>query len=310
MTATVDHLDHLAKDQDDDSIGPITDDGRFQAYAVRSRTGPHVTMQAGVIHAGRFWTTSSASSLKSRSVSAHGDATAVIATENGHRIVSGPTLALAPFRPWKAIEDPLAPILAGPAIARLGVSNAEQLLGYLEASRSIPSEWLPTRRVLLVTKIERSLTMHDGEVVDATGSWSRSVVPGALGTSPVAGSAGSLPERSVPATHRSLVRVDVRAHLGVATPTGPVALPARWIGDGLFAVSAHALGAVTADLSGRGTAVFDQSTSRRPDEKLGVMFRGSLRLADLDGTDAFVRLSTERVTTWDGFDADTVDAGR
>ncbi len=301
MTATLERLDH-------DTTDPITDNGRFQAYAVRSRTGPHVTMQAGVVHAGRFWTTSSASSLKARSVVAHGDATAVITLENGHRIVSGPTIALPPFRPWKALKDPLAAVLAGPAIAHLGISNTQQLIGYLEASGLIPLEWLPTRRVLLVTKIERSLTLQNGMVVDATGTWSRAAVHGALGTVPVGGSTGGLPEGSVSASHRPVVRSEARVHLGVATPTGPVALPARWVGDDRFAVSADALGAITADLSGRGTAVFDQSTSRRPDEKLGVMFRGSLRLADLDGDDALVGLSTERITTWDGFEASTVDA--
>ena len=96
----------------------------------------------------------------------------------------------------------------------------------------------------------------------------------------------------------------------MSTPTGPVALPARWLGDGLFQVSAPALVAIDADLPGRTVAVFDSSESRRPDEKLGTMFRGSARVVDLDGNQAVLSLHTEKITTWDGFDAATTAVDR
>ena len=52
--------------------------------------------------------------------------------------------------------------------------------------------------------------------------------------------------------------------------------------------------------------MFDDSASRRPDEKLGVMFRGSATLEDTDGAAATVLLHSERITTWNGFEAGTV----
>ena len=285
---------------------PVTDDGRFQAYAVPSRSGPHVTMQAGVVHARRFWTTTSAKSLKARSVRKHGVATAVVTAGGGHRIVSGSTVAIRPFRPWSFAKDPFAPALSGVAVARLGLDHAGQLLGYLEASGSVPRDWLPTRRVLLVTKIERSLTLLDGAVVDATGSWDREGTSPAPRGGSAGGSVGSLPVDLVAPEHRRVVHEDARVHLGLETPTGPVAVPARFAGGDRFLLPTPVLTALTADVDGRAAAVFDDSTRRRPDQKLGVMFRGSLRLVEADESDALVAVETVKVTTWDGFDATTV----
>ncbi len=286
--------------------------GRFHAYAVTSRTGPHVTMQAGVLHANRFWTTTSAESLKARSVASHAVSTAVLPDGSGHRIVSGRTMALPPFRPWVALEDPCAQMFVGTAVARLGAVHIEQLVGYLESAGSIPADWFPTRRVLLVTRVDRSLVLDGNGVVAASGSWDTGRGRGSLGALPSTGDDGDsmLPYEHLGSSHRAIVRLGARVHLGVETPTGPVALPARWLGVDRFALSAPALSAVTADLGGRASAVFDQSSSRRPDEKIGAMFRGSIRLVEVTGDQAVVGLSTERITTWNGFEAATVDVER
>lgn len=297
-----DTLDSVAEDRTE----PVTDDGRFQAYAVPSRSGPHVTMQAGIVHARRFWTTTSAKSLKARSVRKHGVATAVVTDGGGHRIVSGSTVAIRPFRPWTCAKDPLAPALSGVAVARLGLDHAEQLLGYLEASGSVPRDWLPTRRVLLVTKIERSLTLLDGAVVDARGSWDRAGTSTRFRGRSADGSDGALPVDLVAPEHRRIVHEEARVHLGLETSTGPVAVPARFAGDNRFLLPTPVLAALDADVHGRVAAVFDDSTRRRPDQKLGVMFRGSLRLVEADERDAVVAVDTEKITTWDGFDAATV----
>lgn len=286
------------------------DRSSFHAYAVPSASGPHVTMQAGVEHAGRFWTTSSARSLKARSVAAHGIASAVLSDGDDHRVVAGQTTTFRPFRPWDALGDPLAPLRSASAVARLSCAHIGQLLGYLEAAGSIPSEWFPTRRVLLVTRIERSLRLEGHTLVDATGPWGVHRPTHALGTGVRTTSPGILPYGQLESPHRDVVRVGARAHVGVSTPTGPVSLPARWLGEDRFEISAPAAAAVTADLTGPASAVFDQSASRRPDEKLGVMFRGTATLDDVDGDRATVALHTERITTWDGFDAGTVSVRR
>ena len=106
---------------------------------------------------------------------------------------------------------------------------------------------------------------------------------------------------------RHLVHAHAPARLGIATPEGPVVLPARWQGDDRFDLSAAALAQVRAALPGAGCATFDDSASRRPDQKRGVMLRGHLDLVGVDGPRATVALRTERVTAWDGFSASTSD---
>jgi glutamate 5-kinase len=75
------------------------------------------------------------------------------------------------------------------------------------------------------------------------------------------------------------------AWLGVPTGTGSLALPAEWEpGTGRLRVSRDALAAVGASLPGAVCLTMDESTSRRPDEKLGVMLRGTGSVVDVDGS--------------------------
>lgn len=277
---------------------------RFSAFAVVSRSGPHVTMQAGVVHAGRFWTTTAGRSLKARSVRAHRRASVVVEDDGLVRVIAGRTNRFRPFRPLDVLSDPTAPLRSPSAVARLGVGQAEQLIGYFEAARLVPSDWLPHRRVLLVTRIDRSLTLSGNEVVEVDGSWERRAGDALR---PEGGPVGDLPMDQVPTTHSAVVDTERPVHVALTTPNGPVALPARWHGGNRFEVSAPALRTVAAELPGRASALFDDSESRRPDEKLGVMFRGAATLGDVEGDVAELRLDTERITTWDGFEAGTVE---
>jgi hypothetical protein len=277
---------------------------RFAAYTVRSRSGPHVTMQAGVVHADRFWTTTSGGSLKARSISTHRTGSMVVEHDGRARVLAGRTSALRPFRPLDALKDPFAPLRSPGAVLRLGLGQVEQLIGYFEAGTSVPPDWLPHRRVLLVTRIDRSLTLDGLDVVGRTGSWRRTGDGRELGIEPCRPQ--DLPQDTLPPSHRDVVRLDARAHVGFETDDGPVSLPATWRGENRFEVSAPALAAIGADLPGRAAAVFDDSVSRRPDEKLGAMFRGHATLAEVDGSRATVLVETERITMWDGFEASTV----
>lgn len=299
------------------TVGRLADDlapaaTSFNAYAVTSRSGPHVTMQAGVLHAGRFWTTTARDSLKARSVRSHGVAAAIVPRGDQSHLVAGRTSAITAFDPRSLISDLTAPIRAPGAVLRLGVDQVEQLVGYLEAAAAIPGEWLPHRRVLLVTRPDQSLTLNGFDVVGTEGRWAErsGVTSDALVVTRGRPALHDLPHDQLPDSHQPVVRLDSRVHLGVDTPDGPLALPARWVGENRLIASAAALSIVSADLPGRAVCVFDQSTSRRPDEKLGVMFRGSAEIVDIDGPRAVVALRSERITTWDGFEADTVTVER
>lgn len=289
-----------------DDTEPIRAGDGFAAYAVTTRSGPHVTMQAGVVQSGRFITSTSRDSLKAKSVRAHRVAAATIERDDGStEVVAGPTVSVDLRHPEAMLTDPAGVLIAGPASLRLAGDQLEQLLGYVEAAGRVPSGWLPHNRVMLVTRIDRSLRVEGFDLLDGTGEWTPELpAPTELRRTDDLAPA-SLPE--VPADVRHLVHADAPARLGIATPEGPVVLPARWREHDRFDVSAAALAQVRADLPGLGCATFDDSASRRPDHKRGVMLRGRLHLVDVDGGRATIAVHASRVTAWDGFRASTAD---
>ncbi len=266
-------------------------------------------MQAGVVHAGRFWTTTSASSLKKSMVDAHGGACVAMHRDGRTEIVSGRTNSLAVGCPTDVIgdvlADPVAPLRSPGAIARLATSHLDQLLGYVQAAQGVPADWLPHRRSILVTRIDQSLSIDaDQRVVAATGIWAETSTGNGL--EPTADrSAIDLPVDALSARHRAAVSGET-AHLGLETDNGPIVLPALWDGADRFDVSADALRRMTPRLPGDISATFHDSASRRPDEKVGVMFRGHGHLVSVDDHLATIAVRPTRITTWDGFEADTI----
>ena len=223
-------------------------------------------------------------------------------------VVAGPTVSVDLRRPEAMLTDPAGALIAGPAALRLAGDQLEQLLGYVEAAGKVPSGWLPHNRVMLVTRIDRSLRLEGFDLLDGSGDWTPELPAPADLRRTDDRRPGSLP--AVPDEVAHLIDADASARLGVATPDGPVVLPARWQGQDRFDVSAAALAQVRAELPGPGCATFDDSASRRPDEKRGVMLRGHLDLVDVDGSRATVAIRTERITSWDGFAASTADVAR
>lgn len=291
---------------------PVREDGPptqatdgFAAYAVQTRTGPHVTVQAGVVQGGRFTTSTSRDSLKARCVRSRRVASVVVEHDDGTtEVLAGASTSVDLRDPVAMLTDPAGALIAGPAALRLAGDQMEQLLGYVEAAGKVPAGWLPHNRVLLVTRIDRSLRLEGFAVLGATGDWADHTATELLVA--VEQEVGQLP--ALPDDVASLVRTDAPARVGFTTPSGPVVLPARWRGDDRFDVSAEALGRVGAELPGRACATFDDSADRRPDRKRGVMLRGSAALVHLDHDRATVAVRTERITAWDGFSARTVDA--
>lgn len=282
---------------------PVLADDGFVSYAVRTRSGPHVTMQAASSWADRVWTTTARGSLKARSVRAHRMAcvTETVDVADGEVLVSaGPTIALDPFDPTSAFADPGALVHLVPGVAGVAAQHGDQLLGYLEAATAIPASWLPHRRLVLVTRPDRTLSMRGWDVHAITGEWARRdesrIDLGAASPAP--------PLPPLPDHLADLVAADGPVSLGVDTGDGPVALPGRFDGEA-FCASTRALVAVGATVPGAGCVTFDDSASRRPDRKRGLMLRGRLVPVEMDDRVTRLGIETVKITTWDGFAAAT-----
>jgi hypothetical protein len=277
----------------------------FDAYAVTTSSGPHVTLQAGVVHLGRYWTTTTRGSAKVAAIRHLGRA----ATTTGAgpwRVRGGRAWVLDPARPATLAAHPLSSALASGAVVRLGLGRLDQLLGYAEAGTAVPASFLPTGRVALVTRIRDELALDGDDVVDAKGRWAREPVAIEPGSTPAPHWNPQRAMSGIPDDIAELTEQARCAWLGVPTGAGSVALPATWEPDtGRLRLSRAALAAVGAELPGPVCLTMDESTSRRPDEKLGVMLRGTGSVVDVDGSSASVAIDVDRVTYWDGFAATT-----
>lgn len=290
---------------------PLLSSSPFHAYAVATRWGPHVTLQAGVVHLGRHWTTTTRRSVKVRSVQRLRLASVTVQDHGRHRVLGGPARVLDPTRPWTFVTSPVAGALAGGAVVRLAAEQLEQVLGYAEAGNRVPDAFKPWGRVLLVTDLCDSLSLEGDRVVAADGRWARP--PGPLGPPRRSRTAwpGVSTATALPPDVAGLAQEDADCWLGVGTSSGAVALPARWdFTRGRVRVSADALAMVGPVLPGPICVTLDESSQRRPDLKLGAMLRGRAQLVGLDDQGATLDLRLERVTYWRGFDTATVAALR
>ena len=96
--------------------------------------------------------------------------------------------------------------------------------------------------------------------------------------------------------------------MGIEADGGPASLPGQWDPDtGAIEVGRHPLSALAAELPGPACITIDESSSRRPDGKVGVMLRGWAGLVEVDQSRARVRIDVRRVTSWTGFTSTTFD---
>jgi hypothetical protein len=285
-----------------------TSAGGFDGYAVWTPTGPHLTMQAGLVHRGRYWTTTTRNSVKVAAVNRSHRAGVVIGEAGGWRVIAGRTSVLDLVHPSGIVSDAVSALLSGPAVARLGLAQLDQLAGYARAGRAVPAGYLPTGRVVLVTHLQAELVLSGHDVVRSSGVWRRDPLPLRMGGERSQPWEPGAVLDGVPDAVGPLVCRTGPAFLALATRDGVASLPAVWdAATGTVSVGRTALGIVGPDLPGPVCITLDDSGSDRPDEKLGVMLRGRAMVVELGRGAARLAISVERVTHWLGFDTATVD---
>jgi hypothetical protein len=232
--------------------------GEFQAFAVRGVAGPVVTLQAGVDFAGYFWTTTSRSAGKVKALRRDPVASVLTHTNDLWVLRAGRAVILDPVHPSEAMRELPAVALAGTALALIAARYPEQLLGYVADGMATPQSWRPYNRVLIAVR-------HEDQI-----SWPASLRP-----------------------------VDGRCWLGLDSDEGPLVLPGQWrSARSTVRVHASVLATLRPRLPGPACITIDESRSRRPSDKTGIIARGH-------ASDCTVRMGTasivgdvDAVSTW------------
>ena len=279
----------------------------FQAFAVGTNSGPHVTMQAGTTYIDRYWSTTTRGSVKVAAVRRCPFAALAERSDGYTRMRAGRAAVLDWARPTAARDDLVAAVGAGVAMVQLGLSHLQQLRGYVEAAGAVPTSFYPPGRVMMVVRHERELVIDDNfEMVTAQGPWAGPPVP-------VAVARGRQSQRylSLDLDHRArdlLTEQGARAWLGVTVGDGVAVVPARWCLDTGASVPRAALERIGPVLPGPVCLMVDDSDSRRPDRKLGVMLRGRGQAIKQSAKTLTIAVTPSRITTWNGFEVTTIDA--
>ncbi|MEP7111764.1 MAG: hypothetical protein ABI862_00730 [Ilumatobacteraceae bacterium] len=270
----------------------------FQAFAVRGKSGPVVTLQAGVDFGGYYWTTTSRHAAKVAALRRYSSAAVLSRKDDSWRLCTGPAVVIDVSRKPEGVRELPVFALAGSALALIAVRYPEQLLGYVADAVSTPKAWRLRHRVLIAVRHEDELEWtDDGVITHHTNRFRHEHA--------VQRSSAHPTKRRPTARHErdgSLLDFDGSCWLGLDSDAGPIILPGGWISaSSTVDVQATVLDAVTAWVPGRACVTIDDSTSPRPSEKSGIIARGDSSLPRIRAGLASIVIDVDFTTTWNGF---------
>lgn len=268
----------------------------FQAFVVRGKAGPVVTVQAGVDFGGYYWTTTSRRAAKVAALRRDPSVSVLSHKDDVWHLRSGRGLVLDPSRAPEAMRDLPVYALAGSAVALIAVRFPEQLLGYVADGSSTPKAWRLQQRVLLAVRHDEELTWTDDGVI--TRRTDRFRLDTDRPSAP--------PVKRRAASHHtpdgSLLDLAGTCWLGLDSDAGPIALPGSWSPNrSTVGVPVSLLDAVNARLPGRACVTIDDSAAPRPSEKSGIIARGDAAISRVRTGVASVVVDVDSTTTWNGF---------
>lgn len=269
----------------------------FQAFAVRGKSGPVVTLQAGVDFGGYYWTTTSRRAAKVAALRRDSSASVLSRKDDSWRLRAGPAVVIDVSRKPEGVRELPVFALAGSALALIAVRYPEQLLGYVADAVSTPKAWRLHHRVLIAVRHENELVWSDdGGISDQTDRFRHEHA--------VQRKAHSTKQRPTAGHERdaSLLDFDGNCWLGLETDAGPIVLPGGWTAhSSTVGVQATVLDAVNASLPGRACVTIDDSDSPRPSDKSGIIAHGDASLSRIRAGMASIVVDVDSTTTWNGF---------
>jgi hypothetical protein len=270
----------------------------FQAFAVRGKSSPVVTLQAGVDFGGFYWTTTSRRAAKVAALRRDPSASVLSRKDDSWRLRAGHAVVIDLSRPPEGVRELGVFALAGSALALIAVRYPEQLLGYVVDAASTPKAWRLNHRILIAVRHEEELVWtDDGVITHQTDRFRHDPETEPAATRPTK-------RRSV-AKHEhdaGLLGYDRTCWLGLDTDAGPIALPGGWVAStSAVDVQAHVLAATNVRLPGRACVTIDDSDYPRPSDKSGIIARGNGALSGIRAGVATVAVDVDSTTTWTGF---------
>ena len=269
----------------------------FQAFVVRGKSSPVVTLHAGVSFGGYYWTTTSRRAAKVAALRRDPSASVLSRKDDTWRLRAGRAVVIDVSRPPDGVRELPVYALAGSALALIAVRYPEQLLGYAVDAASTPKIWRLQSRVLIAVRHEEEIVWTDDGVITHQTHRFRHDSNKKVAPRPTKRRSIALPERD-----GSLLDFDSTCWLGLDSAAGPIALPGQWTaGSSTVDVQAPVLAAVNGRLPGRACVTIDDSDSPRPSDKSGIIARGSGSLARIRAGVASIAVDVDSTTTWNGF---------
>jgi len=260
--------------------------GTLAFVAVATATGPLVTPVLYGVSGDDIWFLTNRHALKAKLLRRDPHTAWVVRAGDRAVVMTGEARLLSPLHAADVLAAaPRLPAMPS-AFGSWAARNPRQLAGFVRDSLTRPVRVMPHDFVLV------RLRAGAVSVVDLA--------------EPAAPDGRSLPDRRargrrlgsvVPAELRSLTRQSAGV-LGLATESGPVAVPVRWDHRHWVALLP---GGLDLALPGGGLAAcitFDEPVHARPTGQRGVILRGRARV--LDQGEALA-IDADRVTYWSGF---------
>lgn len=300
--------------------------GSFCHVATSTPLGPHVTPVVFSVIAGRMWVTTSRGSVKARAWRRDPRVAGLVRADTAEAVFTGTVTTYDLLDPESWGRSVREGVVITVAAGRFMRKNARFFAGYAVDARQVPLAWTPPGRVFAELRVERSAILEAGRVVSAWGAWGDDAP--SLERFRVTRT-GEGPLERLPADVRDELGTTGAGTLGLETPGGPVALPARWAVDGssLYAVlSAELLALAGADPTPSVALQVDRPSRWRAREMVGAMVRGdgeiaitgrlasgdrsASRVAGLAGIEpvdaAVVRIRPRSLVWWRGWSSGTV----
>ena len=272
--------------------------------AMDTGKGPHVTPELFAWSGGRLWFATARRTLKARKLTAGAQVGLYIHRGGEALLLRAEARPIDALRPKTLLDSASETALFPAAGTTFVIRNAPHLAGFVaQGPWAWPRSASTLRMFIALRPIAVALIRND-RILEAAGDWASGKPRGRRLARAGTVRAGGLPDE----LSRWAEDFVPNAVVGLASPTGPVALPASWDGERATATVAGELLALAGVRSEGAAAVeVERMTGYAMEGKRGVLLRGR-GVVTIEGDWGRIVVEPERATYWQGMETETVPA--